>query len=103
MDDRTFRARYRDTPLDRPGRDGFLRNLCVGLGNSGSREAAPVLCRAAEDRSPLVRAHAVWALGRIGTDDARASLEARLESEADPLVREELELACEPRSASGGR
>lgn len=65
MDDEAFRARYRGTAFDRPRRDGLLRNLCVGLGNSGRPEAVPILQRAQEDRSPLVREHAEWAMARL--------------------------------------
>ncbi|MDP2497929.1 MAG: tRNA epoxyqueuosine(34) reductase QueG [Candidatus Palauibacterales bacterium] len=66
LDDREFEARYGDTPYERPGREGLLRNLCVGLGNSGSQEAARVLLRAVEEGSELVAEHAAWALGRLG-------------------------------------
>ncbi len=65
LDEQTFRARYRGTAFTRPGRDGLLRNLAVGLGNSGDAEAVPILRRMAEDESPLVREHARWALDRI--------------------------------------
>jgi epoxyqueuosine reductase len=60
-----YREAYRGTPLARPGRDAMLRNLCVGLGNSGTEEAIPVLDRCLADESPLVREHAAWALGRL--------------------------------------
>jgi epoxyqueuosine reductase len=60
-----FRSRYVDTPLRRPGREGLLRNLCVGLGNSGAEAAVPVLMRCLDESSPLVREHAAWALGRL--------------------------------------
>ena len=60
-----YREAYRGTPLSRPGRDAMLRNLCVGLGNSGEPEAAAVLRRCLADDSELVREHAAWALGRL--------------------------------------
>jgi len=65
MDDEGCRARYRGTAFHRPGRAGMLRNLCVGLGNSGRPEALPVLQRAAADDSELVREHARWAMDRL--------------------------------------
>jgi epoxyqueuosine reductase len=49
-----------------------------------------------EDESPLVRGHAAWALGRIGSEPARAALADALGSEADAFVREELEAALRP-------
>jgi epoxyqueuosine reductase len=50
----------------------------------------PVLAAALEDAEPLVRAHAAWALGRIGTGDALSVLERALETESDDAVRAEL-------------
>ncbi|MBK5098365.1 MAG: tRNA epoxyqueuosine(34) reductase QueG [Gemmatimonadetes bacterium] len=65
MDTEEFRARYGDTALARPGREGLLRNLCVGLGNAGDERAVPLLQRCAADESELVRDHARWALSRL--------------------------------------
>jgi epoxyqueuosine reductase len=60
-----FKARFRGTPVLRARRDGFVRNVCVALGNSGDPRAIPALLRAAQDESPLVREHAEWALAQI--------------------------------------
>jgi epoxyqueuosine reductase len=65
MDGDAYRDAYRGSPLARPGRDAMLRNLCVGLGNSGDPAAAPLLRRCLTDGSDLVREHAAWALGRL--------------------------------------
>jgi epoxyqueuosine reductase len=80
----------RGTPLRRAGREGLLRNVCVALGNAGELAAVPALERALADRSPLVRGHAAWALGRLG---ATAAIEAALAREADAYVREEMAAA----------
>ena len=63
LDADEFRARYRGTAFSRPGRDGLLRNLAIGLGNAGGAGARPILERLRADPSPLVREHARWALG----------------------------------------
>ena len=65
LDAEEFRARYRGTAFSRPGRDGLLRNLAVGLGNAGGPAARPVLRRLEADPSPLVREHARWAMARL--------------------------------------
>ena len=65
LDDEAFRKRYKGTPLTRTKRRGLLRNTAVALGNWGVREALPALRRALEDREPLVRSHAQWAIERI--------------------------------------
>lgn len=70
MDAEAYREAYRATPLARPGRDAMLRNLCVGLGNAGELDGEPVLRRCLLDDSELVREHAAWALGRLGSGRA---------------------------------
>jgi epoxyqueuosine reductase len=65
MDAEEFRTRYRGTALARPGRDGLLRNLCVGMGNTGDSRAVPILRRCADEGSELVQEHARWALNRL--------------------------------------
>ena len=93
-DDEEFEARFAGTPLTRPGRAGLLRNCCVAAGNLGLREAVPSLIRClTEDRSPLVRGHAAWALGEIGGGEAVAALEGALGEETDASCAEEIRLA----------
>jgi epoxyqueuosine reductase len=65
LDDGSFRERYRGTALARPGREGLLRNLCVGLGNAADPASAALLERCAADESEIVREHARWALSRV--------------------------------------
>jgi epoxyqueuosine reductase len=60
-----FRFRYGDTPFARPGREGMLRNLCVGLGNTGEAAVLPTLMRCLDEPSGLVREHAAWGIGRL--------------------------------------
>jgi len=66
LDEEGFRRRYRGTALYRARREGLLRNLCVGLGNGGRREAVPVLERCLAEGPELVSEHAAWALERLG-------------------------------------
>lgn len=65
LDDEQFRALFRKSPIKRVKRRGFLRNVCVALGNVGTREDLPALERAAADAEPLIAEHARWAIGRI--------------------------------------
>lgn len=64
-DERQFRDFFRGTPIFRIKRRGFLRNVCVALGNRGAATARPALERAALDAEPLVREHAAWALRQL--------------------------------------
>jgi epoxyqueuosine reductase len=90
VDDEGFRAAFRDSPITRAKRAGLLRNVCVALGNWGAPEAVPVLVRALADGEVLVRGHAAWALGRVGTGEARASLLKMPKEETNGWVRQEI-------------
>lgn len=65
LDDEQFRALFRASPIKRIKRRGFLRNVCVALGNVGTRDDLPALRRAAADPEPLIAEHAQWAIERI--------------------------------------
>jgi len=96
LDEPSFQGLFADSPIRRTGRDGFLRNVCVALGNRGDADAVPALAWAlAEDPSPLVRAHAAWALGAIGARNAGARVAIRsalASAEADPDAEVHVEL-----------
>ena len=64
-DETKFREFFRGTPIFRIKRRGFLRNVCVVLGNIGDKRALPALELACNDVEPLVREHAAWAIGQI--------------------------------------
>jgi epoxyqueuosine reductase len=93
LTDEEFRARFKGSAIKRPKRRGFLRNVAVALGNLGAVEAVPALVRALSDPDPLVRGHAAWALGRIGTEGARAALVEAIRLETDPGAKAEMEQA----------
>lgn len=94
MDPAGFQRRFGGTAVTRAGRQGVSRNAAVALGN----RAAPgdldalVTCLTMEP-DPVVRAHAAWALGAIGTTEAQEALATRLAAERDASVREEIEAA----------
>jgi epoxyqueuosine reductase len=60
-----FKSRFRNSPILRSTRDGFVRNVVIALGNSGKSDAIPALRVALQDSSPVVRSHAQWALDQI--------------------------------------
>jgi epoxyqueuosine reductase len=62
-----FKQRFAGTPLLRAKRRGFLRNVCVALGNIGDERALPALKRAASDSEPLIAEHACWAIEQIAS------------------------------------
>jgi epoxyqueuosine reductase len=99
LDESEFRRRFQGSPVLRAKRRGFLRNVAVALGNCKAPEAVPALARALEDDDKLVRGHAAWALGQIGSPAAVSALLARERIEDDPEVRAEIAEAL--RAASG--
>ena len=74
---------------------GCYATFAWDLGIGGVEAAVPTLVSALSDAAPLVRGHAAWALGRVGSPSAFAALSARLEEELDPFVLEEIGLALE--------
>lgn len=65
LDDAGFKSLFAASPILRAKRRGFLRNVCVALGNKGTTDDLPGLLGAREDKEPLVREHADWAIQRI--------------------------------------
>jgi epoxyqueuosine reductase len=101
MRGRTF-ARVRETAMGWRGATVLRRNAAVALGNGLDRADVPALVEALTgDRSALVRGHAAWALGKIGSPRALAALRAARSVEHDATVRTELDTALE-LSAAGG-
>ncbi|MEO5616301.1 MAG: tRNA epoxyqueuosine(34) reductase QueG [Candidatus Eisenbacteria bacterium] len=77
LDESAFATLFAGSPVRRTGRDGFLRNVCVALGNRGDAAAAPALERVlGADPGWLVRAHAAWALGELAARSASSSASA---------------------------
>jgi epoxyqueuosine reductase len=65
LDEAQFKTLFRGSPILRAKRRGFLRNVCVALGNVGTRDDLPALRAALQDHEPLVREHAAWAVEKI--------------------------------------
>jgi epoxyqueuosine reductase len=71
-DEARFKSFFAGTPIERVKRRGWLRNVCVVLGNIGSLSSLPALEHARQDADPLVREHAGWAMARIEADPSTA-------------------------------
>jgi epoxyqueuosine reductase len=86
-----FSRKFKGSPVKRPKRRGYLRNVAVALGNAGDAAAVPALSETLlHDSEALIRGHAAWALGRIGGEPAQQALEAARDQEPDPYVQEEI-------------
>jgi len=89
-----FNQKFQRSSLRRAKRKGYLRNIAVALGNLHNPEAVSSLMTALlDDPEPLVRSHAAWALGQNGNTLTRQALEKAAYTEADPLVKLEIQAA----------
>jgi epoxyqueuosine reductase len=90
LDDAGFRQLFAGSPVKRTGRDRFVRNVLIAIGNSGDAALIPVVRPRLDDGAPVVRAMAVWALSRLLPPDEFGRLaRERMEREGDADVRAE--------------
>ena len=93
LDDAQFRALFSKSPVKRVGRDRFIRNVLIAIGNSGDASLAVEAERLLDDASPLVRGAAVWALSRLLPHRQFAELAGR-RTDADLTVQDEWRAAA---------
>jgi epoxyqueuosine reductase len=94
LDDAAFRGLFSKSPVKRIGRDRFVRNVLIAIGNSDDATLADEARRLLSDGSALVRGAAVWALSQLMPADAFAALAGKtLVREADEAVRREWKAA----------
>jgi epoxyqueuosine reductase len=100
LDDAAFRKLFAKSPVKRTGRDRFVRNVLIAIGNSGDAALAGAARRLLADPSALVRGAAVWALSRLLPPERFAELAAaRRAQETEPLVVQEWTAALTPAAA----
>jgi epoxyqueuosine reductase len=103
LDDASFRARFARSPIKRTGRDRFVRNVLIAIGNSADNRLARDAQRLLEDNSPLVRGAAVWALSQLIGREAFQALATKAEhGERDETVRGEWIAALAACAESAG-
>jgi epoxyqueuosine reductase len=94
LDDAAFRALFTKSPVKRVGRDRFVRNVLIAIGNSQDQTLAREAERLLADDSPLVRGAAVWALSQLmGQVEFAALAASSVAAERDDDVRAEWKLA----------
>ncbi len=90
LDDAAFRKLFAGSPVKRIGRDRFVRNVLIAIGNSGNENFIPVAEHLLNDSSPLVRAMAVWALAQLSSNEQfQRSRVAHEKNESDLAVKAE--------------
>ena len=93
LDDGAFRKLFSGSPVKRIGRDRFVRNVLIAIGNSSDRELAEEAERLIGDDAPQVRGAAVWALQRLAPDRVAALSWQSAAREIDGDVRVEWDAA----------
>jgi epoxyqueuosine reductase len=90
FDDAAFRAHFAKSPVKRIGRDRFIRNVLIAIGNADDAGLAEAAGRLLGDASPLVRGAAVWALAQLIEREPFEALASKaMLSETNEAVREE--------------
>lgn len=92
--DAAFQRAFARTPLLRPGRTGLLRNAAIVAANQGATACIPSLRRLLQDGDPVLREHALWALGRLVGAEAHAAASVAVNDE-DPRVQQEARAVLE--------
>lgn len=65
LDDAGFRALFSGSPMKRIGRNRFVRNVLIAIGNSGDEDMGPIAERLRDDADPVVAEAADWAVKRL--------------------------------------
>jgi len=99
LDDAGFRKLFTKTTVRRTGRDRFVRNVLIAIGNSADASFVSDVERLLDDPSPLVRGAAVWALGRLDRARLAALADVHRSKESDSKVEEEWAAMLVPPSA----
>ena len=86
LDDATFRDVFSGSPIKRSGRNRFVRNVCIAIGNSGDAGLVVSVLALLDDAAPEVRGAAIWALARLDPDRFQVEMAARRDRESDPGV-----------------
>ena len=101
LTDSAFRAFFSGSPIKRTGRDRFVRNVLIAIGNAKDRSFVDLIDDLTKDDSPLVRGAAVWALQQtLSGEEFSRRRERRLPHESEPSVCEEW--SASPTPALGG-
>ncbi|MBO0753967.1 MAG: tRNA epoxyqueuosine(34) reductase QueG, partial [Bradyrhizobiaceae bacterium] len=99
LDDAGFRRLFARTAIKRTGRDRFVRNVLIAIGNSGNPALAPSAERLLGDPAAIVRGAAIWALRQLLPHREVAALRAaHAANESDPSVRQEWPCAGRPQN-----
>jgi len=90
LSEEEYKETFRQSPIKRAKRRGLVRNVLIAMGNSGNKGFIRHLEGKLKDTDPMIRAHAAWAIWKLGGKDAYEILEKYLATETDSEVKEEI-------------
>jgi epoxyqueuosine reductase len=95
LDDAAFRSLFAKSPVKRIGRDRFIRNVLIAIGNSNEPGLTVEAERLLDDPSPVVRGAAIWALSQLkGAAEFAAVASEAIRAENDETVRGEWQVVA---------
>ena len=90
LNDSEFRNKFSKTSIKRIGRDRFIRNVLIAIGNSNNKKFIDDIIPLLKDKSDLVRAMAIWALNQISSENEFEAFKKKfLINEINSEVRQE--------------
>ena len=93
LDDASFRQFFAATPVKRTGRERFIRNVLIAIGNSGDQSLIAPIKPLLDEPSPIIRGAAIWALSRLLSDADFDKIRRQYQAdETDPIVQAEWRL-----------
>jgi len=93
LDDQSFREMFTASPVKRIGRERFMRNVLIAIGNSGDHSMVPAVCERLDDEGEWVRGAAIWALSRLDGTEFERQKAVRMKKETAESVVLEWDLA----------
>ncbi|MZR29532.1 tRNA epoxyqueuosine(34) reductase QueG [Sneathiella litorea] len=94
LDDAAFRSLFTGSPVKRLGRNRFVRNVLIAIGNSRKSAFLDVVTPLLSDASPIVRVAAIWAFGQLADRKIYSRERKKLIGrETDEAVRSEWNLS----------
>ena len=89
LDNAKFRNLFSGSPIKRIGRDRFIRNVLIAVGNSGINDLEDNIIPLMDDYSTLVRAMSVWAMSKLNLNKAKKMRPYYLGIETDSFIKAE--------------
>ena len=86
LSDEDFRKYFSGSPIKRIGRNQFIRNVLIAMGNSSNKSLVKNIINLLGDNSSIVRLSAVWALGQLCKNSFFLEMNKRVKEEKEQEV-----------------